>query len=1324
MTQAFSEKRSSGEFRKPKKGLADKIAADPTSVFLAALRHSHPDALKALAVWCKKQESQDLQTDESKPAKKHDQSSVLQAMEGLKRVGSATASRLSAIKKEDENLIELESLTQPPHVSTSLDETADYPTIAYAQMEASVARELIEEKAQAAAAAYSASLDETSEYAAIPFSAKDFTKFAGDPLPDAIEAHEQAKQEEKRKLAEAQEKLRQDNELLEAKQHRLEELEKLEARKKAEEEIRKLEDREFEEKRQLEAKRKSEEEEKILAEKLSEEMRLREENEQRELEEKRRIEQKQKRLEEKQKQEEEKRLKSKKQLESETSEERKKREDLERLEAKKKRQEKEELEARQKLEELERIQARQRIEEQEKLEIQKKQEEQEKLEARKKRDEREKLEIERKQKEKEEREKLEAEKIALEQEKLAAKRKIEEEEKREAARLLEENARLKKPTGEIDHASEAVVISDFSLPVDEALDLFGTDRLIDSLNSSDSKEGRLDFSVVDSKAGDETQNEISSSQPSIKAEILAAFDIPIPTDDVDVSQSPEVEEGPGVKSAIPLRSVTKGPAKPQRIEPSGRNTQQNIDAIPKPIGTEGFLEEELQEEYQGVYEQVTQRGGVFDAKSRDSFSGNSEKKIRTTYIGLKAISKEEAEAAQEDAVQKQKKTQEVRALLTPSAPIGEKLNSAAKSVKKVNKTPFIIAASLLLIGGLTFLVTNLGRGETSLKDGEKLFAEKKYEEAAKVFSEAVQLNPVSAHSYFMRARAYNKLGDSEKAIADFTSCLKINPTYAEALDHRSSVFMRLGKYDEALNDYKTLFGSTKEAPKLYQLNNAALACRQLEKFGEASIYYDKALKLEPKDKDALLGRALSETGQKQFSKAVEQCDKMIAIYPDDLEIYVTRGWCYVQLKQNAAALKDFDFVLRKDPKNAKASLNRGHLYNQMGKTDLAIRDYEVASTSDPTLVEARSARAWALMHSKPGVALNDLKMVTASSQFKESTDFWKARAELEMNAKKYAVSAASFEKAIALSETPNASLNVGAAKAYNALKKYDKAVESCNKAISIEPNNAMAFAVRGYAHDGSNNAISAVSDYAQEIQLNNRMPEPYLFRAQHYFKDKKYLAAQTDLKAVLALNANNADAKKFLATVNAKIPRSSASYAEVEKAPDRRYAKIPFDQLVTNGYAELNKGKTETAVAMLTEAVRQNPSDFTARRYLCHALVRENPAECVRQFDAMRSSGQLNSDDESCYSVALSFAATGNTTEAGSIKKAITTLANSPGNSAACYKLATMYFGARMPSKAQALLQQGIGSAGSKAEEQRFQELNQKINKHTAQPEAREDIGG
>lgn len=1335
MSQAFSEKKSSGEYRKPKKGLADKIAADPTSVFLSSLRHSHPDALKALAVWCKNQESQDKQHTQTQPAKKHDQTSVIQAMEGLKRVGSATASRLSAIKKEDENLIELESLTAPAHLSTSLDETADYPTIAYAHMEASVARELIEEKAQAAAAAYSASLDETSEYAAIPFSSKDFTKFEGDPLPAAIEELE--KQDEKRKLLEAQEQLKADQELLEAKQHRLEELEKLEARKKDEEEQRKKEDREFEEKRQLEAKRKLEQEELALAEKGAEERRLKEEKEQKELEEKRRFEQKQKKLEEEQRLEEEKRLQSKKKLESESPEERKKREDQEKLEAKKKKQEREELEARQKLEELERIQARQRIEEQERLEVLRKQEEQEKLEARRKRDERERLELERKQKEKEEREKLEAEKLERERKEIAARKKAEDE-RLEAERLSAEKEKLRlekeatesksghirKLTGEIETPPEVIVKSDFSLPDEEAIGLFGSDRLLDSSSLSNLDEGTLDFSVIDSKPVDKSQNEISSSQPSIKPEILAAFDIPIPKDDTEESSISEVSDSSGAKSAIPLRSVTKGSAKPQRIEPGNRNTQQDIDAVPKPISTEGFLEEELQEEYQGVYEQVTARGGVFDAKSRDSFSGNSEKKIRTTYIGLKAISKEEAEAAQEDVVQKQKKTQEVRALLTPDAPIGEKLSSAAKTVKKVNKTPFIIAASLLLIGGLTFVVTNLGRGETSLKDGEKLFADKKYEEAAKVFTAAVELNPVSAHSYFMRARAYNKLGDTEKALADFSRCLNINSTYPDALDHRASLYMRLGKYSEALEDYKTLLGSHSETPKLYQLNNAALACRQLQKFEEASAYYDQALKLEPKDKDALLGRALCETGLKQYAKAIQQCEKMIAIYPDDLDIYVTRGWCYVQLKQNTAAFKDFNFVLQKDPTNAKASLNRGHLYNQLGNTDLAIKDYDIASKSDPSLVEARSARAWALMHTKPGVALNDLKVVTESSQFKESADFWKARAELEMNSKKYAQSVASFEKAISLSEKPSATLHIGAAKAYNALKKYDKAVEACDKAIAIEPNSAMAFAVRGYANDGANNAISAVSDYAQAVQLNNQMLEPYLFRAQHYIKNKKYLAAQTDLKSVLAINAKHSDARKFLTFVEAKIPKSTVTGIEREKPPDRRYAKIPFEQLVSNGYAELNKGKTETAVAMLTEAVRQNPSDFSARRYLCHALVRENPTECVRQFDSLRNSGQLNSDDENCYAAALSFAATGSSNESSAIKKAVSTLARSPGNSEACYKMALMYFAAKMPAKAQAFLQQGIGGVTSKAEGQRFQDLNQKISKQGSQTELREDIGG
>ncbi len=84
---------------------------------------------------------------------------------------------------------------------------------------------------------------------------------------------------------------------------------------------------------------------------------------------------------------------------------------------------------------------------------------------------------------------------------------------------------------------------------------------------------------------------------------------------------------------------------------------------------------------------------------------------------------------------------------------------------------------------------------------------------------------------------------------------------------------------------------------------------------------------------------------------------------------------------------------------------------------------------------------------------------------------------------------------------------------------------------------------------------------------------------------------------------------------------------------------------------------------MLTEAVRQNPSDTTARRYLSHALVREDPRAAVAQFDALRSAGPLPPDDERSYRHALSLAATGSLVEASAIDKALRVVQEDPAMS-------------------------------------------------------------
>lgn len=1347
MTQAFPGKRTSSTHKVPTKTLADVLASDPTSVFLSALRHSHPDALKALAVWCKKQDSLEKPRDSGSP-KKHDQSSVIQAMEGLKRMGSATANRLSAIKKEDENLVELETLTQPINIS-ALDETADYPTIAFAHMEASAARQFIEDKAQEAAAAQSAALDETSEYAAIPFTAKE--AFGGEDslrasiLREAAQAEskkveqakleEEQKKEEKRRLQEERQKLVEDQKLLEEKQQlRAAEQAKMDAEEQAALEANK---QEKERQEKLETSRLlKEKEEQAVRESIEERKRLDAENLETErvlAEEKKRSEQKKnlekRKLEEQQKLDQE-RLEAKRKLERETPEERKKREDAEKLEAKKKRQEREELEAKQKLEELERIQAKQRLEDEARKESERKREEEEMAFARKKRAERELAEAEKK---REEQEKRDALKKLEEKQKQEAKAKREEEEALEAKRRLE--AEIEESRRKVDQevVPEAVVVTDFSLPVDETLEPFDSEQL--SVRTHDS----MDFSVLEDSS---QRNKSLDGKPSIAPAILAAFDIPIPPDEIleggkdsdatiadDISFAP-VQKLTDSQANIPLRPSAKGQKKPQRIEAASADLtqlgdQKDVTEIPRPLSSEGLLEDDLQEEYQGVYEQITQRGGVFDAKSRDPFSGNSEKKIRTTYIGLKAVTKEEAEAAQADSVQKQKQTAEVRALTTPVAPVDKvaQVQAAAEAVKKVDKTKFFAGIALVLIALLGFVVFNFSRAESQFQTGKTLFAAEKYPESIKALSETVNLNPFSAHAYLLRGQAFNKQGNSDASIDDFSKALSINPNDLVSLDYRASAYIKASKFEPALADYKTIFRLAPEDKKLYRYTNAGFAARSLKNYDDAVNYFGMALGLDPKDLNANLGKIGALMDLNKPAEALEQIEKVLTFDPSNVDVHLTKGWCYEKLKQDDKALAEFGYVLQHDPKNARAALAKGNLLSRTGKVEEAIRYYNDACKFDPSLIEARTARAWITMHKAPKTALADLKAITTSGALSESEAHWKSRGDLEFRAGHFKQSLSSYKTAMKHADKPDVGILLGVAGASNAVGDPKSAIEYCNQAIALEPTNPMAFITRGFAHQLNKNNISAISDYTQAHILKPDMPEPLLFRAKHYISTKAFIAAQGDLTKLLLGSPKNAEAQKLLALVKTKIPKSVALASE--SAVSRKYAGVPFEQLLSKGYEAMTKGKTDVAVAMLTEAVNKNPSDVNARRYLCHSLVREDPKACVREFEALRNASVFNEQDDACYKQALSYAACGSNAEADAIGKALGTIAKNPNNPTACLKLASIYAAAGMMSKANSFIQMGLAGASSPTDKKRLDELYQRINKpQNSIDQYRQDVGG
>ncbi|XP_050077869.1 putative protein FAM10A4 [Anopheles maculipalpis] len=82
------------------------------------------------------------------------------------------------------------------------------------------------------------------------------------------------------------------------------------------------------------------------------------------------------------------------------------------------------------------------------------------------------------------------------------------------------------------------------------------------------------------------------------------------------------------------------------------------------------------------------------------------------------------------------------------------------------------------------------------------YGEGKYDEAVKLFTDAIQLNPKSALYYAKRGQAYLKLQKPNACIRDCDRALEINPDSATAYKFRGRANRLLGHWEEAVKDLR------------------------------------------------------------------------------------------------------------------------------------------------------------------------------------------------------------------------------------------------------------------------------------------------------------------------------------------------------------------------------------------------------------------------------------------------------------------------------------------------------------------------------------------
>ena len=156
------------------------------------------------------------------------------------------------------------------------------------------------------------------------------------------------------------------------------------------------------------------------------------------------------------------------------------------------------------------------------------------------------------------------------------------------------------------------------------------------------------------------------------------------------------------------------------------------------------------------------------------------------------------------------------------------------------------------------------------------------------------------------------------------------------------------------------------------------------------------------------------------------------------------------------------------------------------------------------------------------------------------------------------------------------------------LGKFEKAIDSCNEALKIDPNSVHAYIYRGNAYALFNLHERAIADYGKAIELNPTYAGAYYNRGAAYLNLKQYESAIEDYGKAIFLNPNFAEAYNNRGAAYLNLKQYERAIEDYGKAIELN----PIDAEAYNnrGAAYALLSQHERAIADYNKAIALNPN--------------------------------------------------------------------------------------------------------------------------------------
>lgn len=454
--------------------------------------------------------------------------------------------------------------------------------------------------------------------------------------------------------------------------------------------------------------------------------------------------------------------------------------------------------------------------------------------------------------------------------------------------------------------------------------------------------------------------------------------------------------------------------------------------------------------------------------------------------------------------------------------------------------------------------------------------------------------------YLERAKCYQAMGETKKAVPDLNSALELDPQFAEALVARASALQKLGDFGKAIADLSTLISVDPKNAEYHQRKGLLLA--EGKQYDEALESFDKALVLNPKDVQSATGKAQVFRAKTNLEQALKSADAAIAINPNYSSALFEKGMILIEkgelAKAGSVIANATNLGLSAEEEKALGRYFDDYMSAAKANAQKGQHEEAIKFADKALIVKPRSTDGWyflALQKEILGRDKESLEHLNKGLQFKENhAPSLVATGRILLKQKNYTGSKTAYRSAwLSDHNLPEASQGMG--DVWMALGRTDSALAWYNVAFSTRSSNLATLLKRGKCHYKMENYNKALLDFENAIREDNNQGEAF------FCKGRVMKALRKPYDAID--NFNEAQRKGYskyeCAVETGQVYASVGNTKQALKSLTDAISQDPFhpEAYVQRGYIALKKEDFAAATADFQKAVALDTSESNAD---CH----------------------------------------------------------------------------------------------------------------------------